>query len=147
MQQSCSNLYILFHACNEKIITLILGAPLFEKLPLEITEGILTMAMGSSNCTWDSHVLQTFNSLRNVRQFRRIVMDLERVRSMLLRVYIPYEEALPSNLKSAKITVNVPRLIKKVGSSWLILSLREMLNSRNWYTAWLELFPQCMAGS
>ena len=74
-------------------------------------------------------------------------MDLERVRSMLLRVYIPYEEALPSNLKSAKITVNVPRLIKKVGSSWLILSLREMLNGRNWYTAWLELFPQCMAGS
>ena len=69
-------------------------------------------------------------------------MDSERDRSMLPRAYIPYEEALLSNLKGANITVNVQWLIKKVGSSsGLILSLREILNHRNWYTAWLELFP------
>ena len=39
-------------------------------------------------------------------------MDSERVRSMLPRVYV--EEALPSNLKDAKVTVNVQRLIKKL---------------------------------
>ena len=50
-------------------------------------------------------------------------MDLRRVRSMLQRMYIPYEEVLPSNLKGAKITVNVQTLIKKFGSSsGLILS-------------------------
>ena len=54
-------------------------------------------------------------------------MDSERVRSMLPTAYIPYEEALLSNLKGANITVNVQRLIKKVGSSsGLILSLREI---------------------
>ena len=53
-----------------------------------------------------------------------------------------YEEALPNNLEGAKITVNVWRLIKNVGlSSGLILSLREILNHRNWYTASLELSP------
>ena len=39
-------------------------------------------------------------------------MDSECVRSMLLRVYSPYKEALRSNLKDAKITVrDVQRLI------------------------------------
>ena len=57
-------------------------------------------------------------------------------------MYIPYEEALPSNLKGVKITVTVQRLIKKVGSSFLlILSLREILNHKNWYATWLELSP------
>ena len=50
-------------------------------------------------------------------------MDLESVRSMLPRVYIPDEEALPSNFKGIKIIVNIQRLINKVGlSSGLIMS-------------------------
>ena len=69
-------------------------------------------------------------------------MNLERVTSMLPRVYIPYEEALPSSLKVTIITVDVQRLIIKVSSSsGLILSLREIFNHKNWYTAWLELSP------
>ena len=96
----------------------------------------------SLHLQWDPHVLQTYNSLRNVCRFWRIVMALERVRSMLPRVYIPYERALPSSLKGAKITVIVRRLITKVlSSSGLILSLREILHHINSYTARLTLFP------
>ena len=126
-----------------KFLTLILGAPMLKRLPPEIIEQILTMAMRGSNYNLDSHVLQTYNSLRNACRFWRTVMDSECVRSMLLRVYGPYKEALPSNLKDAKITVrNVQRLIKKVGSSsGLILPLSEILSHRNCYNAWLELSP------
>ena len=106
-----------------KFLTLILGVPLLERLPLEIIERILTLAMRSSNYNWDSHVLQTYNSSRNVCRFWRIVRDSERVRSMLPRVYIPYEKALPSNLKGAKITVNVQRLIKNVDSSFGLINI------------------------
>ena len=96
----------------------------------------------SLHLQWDPHVLQTYNSLRDVCRFWRIVMALERVRSMLPRVYIPYERALPSSLKGAKITVIVRRLITKVvSSSGLILSLREILHHINSYTARLTLFP------
>ena len=83
----------------------------------------MTLAMRSSNYNWDSHVLQTYNSSRNVCRFWRIVRDSERVRSMLPRVYIPYEKALPSNLKGAKITVNVQRLIKNVDSSFGLINI------------------------
>ena len=96
---------------------------MLERLPLEIIEQILTLAMRSSNYNWDSHVLQTYNSSRNVCRFWRIVRDSERVRSMLPRVYIPYEKALPSNLKGAKITVNVQRLIKNVDSSFGLINI------------------------
>ena len=96
---------------------------MLERLPLEIIERILTLAMRSSNYNWDSHVLQTYNSSRNVCRFWRIVRDSERVRSMLPRVYIPYEKALPSNLKGAKITVNVQRLIKNVDSSFGLINI------------------------
>ena len=58
-------------------------------------------------------------------------MDSERVKSMLLRVYILYEEALPSNLKGAKITANVQRFIKVGSSSGLILFSRATLNCMN----------------
>ena len=124
-----------------KFVTFISGAPLLERLPPEIIEQILTMAMRGSNYNWDLHVLQTYNSLRNVCQFWGIVMDSERVRRMLPIVYISYKEALPSNLKGAKIISNIQRLIKVGSSSGLILSLRESLNHINWYTAWLELSP------
>ena len=85
-----------------KFLTLISGAPLLERLPSEIIERILTMAMRGSNYNWDSQVLQTYNILTKVCRFWRIVMDSEHVRSMLPRVYIPYEEALPSNFKMQK---------------------------------------------
>ena len=72
-----------------KFLTLILGAPFLERPPPEIIERILTIAMRGSNYSRDLHVLQTYNRLRNVYKFWRIVMDSERVRSMLPRVYIP----------------------------------------------------------
>ena len=74
-----------------KFLTLILGAPLLERLSPEIIERILTMAMRGFNYNWDSHVLQTYNSLRIRSRFWRIVMDSESVSSMLPRVYIQYE--------------------------------------------------------
>ena len=95
----------------KKFPTLILGAPLLESLPPEIIEQILTITMRGPSYNWDSHVLQTYNSLRNLCRFWRMF------KSMFSRVHILYEEALPSKLKGAKITVNVQQLIEKVDSS------------------------------
>ena len=52
-------------------------------------------------------------------------MDLESVRDIPPRVYILYEEALSSNLKGSKITLNIQRLIRKAGSSfWFIIVIK-----------------------
>ena len=55
-----------------KFFTSISGATLLERLPPEINERILTMAMRGSNYNWESHVLQTCNNLRNICRFWRI---------------------------------------------------------------------------
>ena len=110
---------------TRKFLTSISGATLLERLLPEINEQILTMAMRGSNYNWDSHVLQAYNSLRNVCWFWRIVIDLESVRDIPPRVYILYEEALSSNLKGSKITLNIQRLIRKAGSSfWFIIVIK-----------------------
>ena len=51
---------------TRKFLTSISGATLLERLLPKINEQILTMAMRGSNYNWDSHVLQAYNSLRNV---------------------------------------------------------------------------------
>ena len=59
----------------------------FSNLSLELIEQILITAVRSCDNTWTSHIVYTFNSLRKVWNFWRVVLDGSAVTKLLPQLY------------------------------------------------------------
>ena len=98
------------------------------------------MVLKSCKYDWPSHIVTTFQSLRSVSNFCRIVCDSNNFRLMLPRIYVPYPEILPKPNKDNGIRVNLQRVIKKAGSfSGVAIELKKILNHQQWHKTWLNL--------
>ena len=54
----------------------------------ELVEKILTTATPSCDNTWPSHIVYTFNSLRNVSNFWRVILNGSTLTKLLTQVYV-----------------------------------------------------------
>ena len=110
----------------------------FGDLPPELIKGILLTAICNCRYVWQSHVVYTFNALRNVCKFWRIEVDATAV-EYLPQVYFFHPDILPKS-KGAVARVNMQRIIRNAGSFLgLVIDMKKILNSEKWNRTWLDL--------
>ena len=110
----------------------------FGDLPPELIERILLTAIRDCGYVWPSHVVYTFNALRSVCKFWRIVLDAKAMK-YLPQVYFSHPDILPKS-KGPVVQVNMQRIIRNAGSfSGLVIDMKKILNSEKWNRAWLDL--------
>ena len=96
------------------------------------------MAVQTCGGVWPSHGIFTYNSIKEVCVFWKIVM-LSNARKYLPSVYLSLPEVLPRGL-NGRIVSNMQRIIQNTGSfSGLTLELKNIINNPKWHTALIEL--------
>ena len=112
--------------------------PSFAALPAEIVERILAFTMISSRI---ENKLETYHTLRLVCQLWKIIVDSDRIKILLPKIYFSNLKVLPE-AKNGKLTVTMRRIINSMGKrSGLVLSLKHIINDSKWNLAWLQLSP------
>lgn len=107
-------------------------------LPSEIVEMILLTAIKTSTNSWPSHVVLTYNAIKQVNKFWEIIMT-SKGRQFLPNVYVPRVDILPKAIQG-RIVVNVQRIIRNFGPfSGLSLELKNIINHPRWNSAWIEI--------
>ena len=117
----------------------------------ELVEKILISAI----CIWDntcpSHIVYTFNSLRNVRNFWRVVLDGSAVTKLLTQVHAS-QVFYRNQRRMVKFKSTWKDLCKTLGHflDWLSISRkywREMEQSLDWIMLtiiWMVCNQECM---
>ena len=107
----------------------------FSNLPPELVEKTDITPIPSCGSTWPSHIVYPFNSLRNVYNFRRVVLDRSAVTKLLLQIYVS-QDILPKLKKNWEVQGNMQRIIQNVVSfSGLVNGLKKILNIERWNKA------------
>ena len=86
-----------------------------------------------------SHIVYTFNSLRNVCNFWQVVLDRPAVTKLLPQVDVS-QDILPKPKENGDIQVSMQRIMRNAGSlSRLVIDPKKILNNERYSKAWIEL--------
>ena len=104
-------------------------------MPPELVKEILISTIRTCENTWSSHIVYTFNTLRNTCNFRRVVPDRSSVTKLLSQVYIA-QDILPK----PKNYFSMQRIMRNAWSfSGLAIDLKKIMNIERWNKVWVEL--------
>ena len=111
----------------------------FSNLPPELVEKELITAIRICDNTWFSQIFYTLNSLRNVCNFWRALLDGFAVTKLLPQVYVS-QDIPPKPKRNGEAQVNMQRIIRNAGSfSGVVINLKKILNIERRNKAWIEL--------
>ena len=109
----------------------------FSNLPSELVEKILITTIRSCDNRWPSDIVYIFNSLRNVCNFWRVLLDGSAGTKLLPQVHVSQDILLKPKKKDG----SMQRIIRNAGSfSGLDIDLKKTLNIERWNKACIELY-------